>query len=107
PIDSRPTTVVHRPVCVDDAAHGVHPLAGHGVNLGFGDVEALVAVLRDRGPVIDPGTRILLERYARHRVEPVRAMQAVTHGLARLFGVAVPWVKGARNAGLTVVNKLP
>jgi 2-polyprenyl-6-methoxyphenol hydroxylase-like FAD-dependent oxidoreductase len=66
-----------------------------------------VTVLRDRGPVTDPGERILLERYARRRVEPVRAMQAVTHGLAQLFGVAVPWVRQARNLGLTVVNRLP
>jgi 2-octaprenyl-6-methoxyphenol hydroxylase len=100
-------TIAHRLVLVGDAAHGVHPLAGQGVNLGFGDVEALVTVLRDRGPVSDPGERILLERYARRRVEPVRAMQAVTHGLAQLFGVAVPWVRQARNLGLTVVNRLP
>jgi ubiquinone biosynthesis UbiH/UbiF/VisC/COQ6 family hydroxylase len=102
-----PATIAHRLVLVGDAAHGIHPLAGQGVNLGFGDVEALVTVLRDRGPVTDPGARILLERYARRRVEPVRAMQAVTHGLAQLFGVAVPWVRQARNLGLTVVNRLP
>jgi 2-polyprenylphenol 6-hydroxylase len=101
------STIAHRLALVGDAAHGVHPLAGQGVNLGFGDVEALIAVLRERGPVADPGTPILLERYARRRVEAVQAMQAVTHGLANLFGIAVPWVRGARNLGLNMVDRLP
>jgi 2-octaprenylphenol hydroxylase len=92
---------------VGDAAHGVHPLAGQGVNLGFGDAEALAAVLRDRGPVTDAGASVLLERYARRRVEPVRAMQAVTDGLWHLFGVSAPWVRAARNIGMTVVDRLP
>ena len=102
-----PKTIAHRLALIGDAAHGVHPLAGQGVNLGFGDVEALAAVLRDRGPVADPGTPLLLERYARRRVEPVRAMQAVTHGLVRLFGVTAPWLRGVRNRGLSVVDRLP
>ena len=102
-----PATVAHRLALVGDAAHGVHPLAGQGVNLGFGDAEALAAVLRDRGPVADPGAPILLERYARLRVEPVRAMQAVTDGLVHLFGAAAPWVRSARNIGMTAVDRLP
>jgi 2-octaprenyl-6-methoxyphenol hydroxylase len=83
----KPTaSIAHRVALVGDAAHGVHPLAGQGVNLGFGDAEALVAVLRERGPLTDAGAPILLERYARRRTEPVLAMHAVTDGLARLFG---------------------
>ena len=102
-----PTTVAHRLALVGDAAHGVHPLAGQGVNLGFGDALALAQVLSERGPVGDPGAPILLARYARRRVEPVLAMQAVTDGLARLFGARAPWLSALRNAGMAAVDRLP
>ena len=102
-----PAVVAHRLALVGDAAHGIHPLAGQGVNLGFGDVEVLAAVLADRGPVHDAGAPILLERYARRRAAPVAAMQAVTDGLARLFGSALPSVATLRNLGLAAVSKLP
>jgi ubiquinone biosynthesis UbiH/UbiF/VisC/COQ6 family hydroxylase len=102
-----PATIAHRLALVGDAAHGVHPLAGQGVNLGFGDVEALAAVLAERGPVTDPGARVLLERFGRRRAEPVLAMQTVTDGLVRLFGPANPLLKTLRNAGLTAVDRLP
>jgi 2-polyprenylphenol 6-hydroxylase len=102
-----PATVAHRLALVGDAAHGIHPLAGQGVNLGFGDAEALAEVMRGRGPVNDPGTPILLERFARRRAEPVLAMQVVTDGLIRLFGPSAPWLRTLRNAGLTAVDRLP
>ena len=102
-----PETIAHRLALVGDAAHGVHPLAGQGVNLGFGDVEALARVLAERGPANDPGARVLLERFARRRSEPVLAMQTVTDGLVRLFGPTNPWQKALRNAGLTAVDRLP
>ncbi|MEP7329409.1 MAG: FAD-dependent monooxygenase [Betaproteobacteria bacterium] len=102
-----PTTVAHRLALVGDAAHGIHPLAGQGMNLGLGDAEALADVLRDRGPVTDAGAPILLQRFARRRAEPVLAMQTVTDGLARLFGPPTPWLKALRNAGLAAVDRLP
>ena len=85
-----------------DAAHVVHPLAGQGVNLGFGDAAALAAVLGSRGPVRDIGAPILLERYARQRAQPVLSMQIVTDGLVRLF--AAPALRAIRNRGLNTVN---
>jgi 2-polyprenylphenol 6-hydroxylase len=104
----KPTAVIaHRVALVGDAAHGVHPLAGQGVNLGFGDVEALTTVLKERGPLRDAGASILLERYARRRTEPVLAMHVVTDGLARLFGAATPWIKSARNLGMASLDRVP
>ena len=101
-----PAMVAHRLALVGDAAHGVHPLAGQGVNLGFGDAEALARVLAERGPVADAGAPILLERYARLRAEPVLAMQTVTDGLARLFGADLRWVARLRNAGMSAVDRI-
>jgi len=99
--------LAHRLALAGDAAHGIHPLAGQGVNLGFGDAQALAAVLAERGALADPGAPILLERYARRRAAPVAAMQAVTDGLVRLFGSALPGVAALRNLGLAAVSKLP
>ncbi|MHB1352067.1 MAG: UbiH/UbiF family hydroxylase [Thiobacillus sp.] len=89
---------------VGDAAHGVHPLAGQGVNLGFGDAEALADVLAQhrRASPGDPG---LLCRYARARAEPVARMQGVTHGLHHFF--AAPRAAWLRNAGMDLVDRLP
>jgi len=89
---------------IGDAAHGVHPLAGQGVNLGFGDAEALVDVLalHRRTPL---GDMRVLQTYARQRAEPVQRMQALTHGLHHLFSDSrAAWL---RNAGMTIINQLP
>jgi len=89
---------------IGDAAHGMHPLAGQGVNLGFGDAEALVDVLalHRRTPL---GDMRVLQTYARQRAEPVQRMQALTHGLHHLFSDSrAAWL---RNAGMTIINQLP
>jgi ubiquinone biosynthesis UbiH/UbiF/VisC/COQ6 family hydroxylase len=98
------SVVEHRLALVGDAAHGVHPLAGQGVNLGFGDAATLAAVLGARGPVADAGAPILLERYARKRALPVLSMQIVTDGLVRLFGAS--GLRLLRNRGMHVVGRL-
>ena len=102
-----PSVVAHRLALVGDAAHGVHPLAGQGVNLGFGDVATLADILAARGPVGDAGAPILLERYARRRAEPVLAMQTVTDALARVFSLDQRWLAGLRNHGMATIDRFP
>jgi 2-octaprenyl-6-methoxyphenol hydroxylase len=92
-------------VLVGDAAHGVHPLAGQGVNLGFGDVAALAQVLSRRGRA-SCGDANLLGHYARSRAEPVARLQFVTDNLWRLFGLETPLASMMRNTGMSALNKL-
>lgn len=98
------SVVAPRLALVGDAAHGVHPLAGQGVNLGFGDAATLAAVLGAGRPLGDVGARLLLERYARKRAWPVLAMQLVTDGLVQLF--QPPALKRLRNSGMRAVAAL-
>jgi 2-octaprenyl-6-methoxyphenol hydroxylase len=97
-----PSVVAHRMALAGDAAHGVHPLAGQGVNLGFGDAATLVRVLAAGRAIGDAGAALLLERYARKRAAPVLAMQFVTDALSRLF--EPPSLKRLRNAGMRAVG---
>jgi ubiquinone biosynthesis UbiH/UbiF/VisC/COQ6 family hydroxylase len=104
----RPHTIVApRVALIGDAAHVVHPLAGHGMNLGFADVAALLAAIADREPQRSIGDERVLARYARARKEDILLMQLATDGLARLFGTDLEPVRLVRNLGLNLLNKLP
>ena len=92
---------------VGDAAHRLHPLAGQGLNLGLGDVEALVSVLAEREVFRSAGDAMVLRRYRRARAEPVLAMRLVTDGLHRLFATQSPAAAWLRNVGMSAVEKLP
>jgi len=92
---------------VGDAAHVVHPLAGHGMNLGFGDVVALLEAVTQRESWRSCGDPRVLQRYARARREDVLLMQMATDGLSRLFGSPFSPVKTARQLGMNLVNRLP
>lgn len=94
-------------VLAGDAAHRVHPLAGQGLNLGLGDVEALVDTITNRESFRRPGDAMLLRRYRRARAEPVLALRLVTDGLFRLFDAPQAPVAWCRNAGMNLVEKLP
>jgi 2-polyprenyl-6-methoxyphenol hydroxylase-like FAD-dependent oxidoreductase len=102
-----PRICVPGAVLIGDAAHGVHPLAGQGVNLGFQDAACLAATLAARSPLQRPGDAGLLRRHERARRADVDAMQFVTDRLEWLFGIDAPVAKAARNAGLRLVDRLP
>lgn len=96
-----------RVALVGDAAHGIHPLAGQGLNLGYGDVAALSRVLRNRGAIDDAGSNLLLAQFARERAWPVVSMQAVTDGLWQLFNARRAVPEALRNSGMALLDRLP
>jgi 2-polyprenyl-6-methoxyphenol hydroxylase-like FAD-dependent oxidoreductase len=97
--------VAARVALAGDAAHVLHPLAGQGANLGFGDARALARTLAAREPFRQVGDLRLLRRYERERAEAILAMRATVHGLWRLFGA--PGARRLRNAGLNLTDRLP
>jgi ubiquinone biosynthesis UbiH/UbiF/VisC/COQ6 family hydroxylase len=104
----RPHTIVApRVALVGDAAHVVHPLAGHGMNLGFADVADLLTAVAGREDQRSIGDERVLARYARSRKEDILLMQLATDGLARLFATNLEPVRIARNLGLNLLDKLP
>lgn len=97
-----PSPVGERVALIGDAAHGVHPLAGQGVNLGFLDAAVLASELNNPAARPDCGHAGLLRRYSRARKLEVIAMQTATHGLQRLF--ERPLLRELRNRGLDLTN---
>jgi len=93
---------------VGDAAHGIHPIAGQGLNLGLRDVAALAEVLVDaRRLGLDIGSLAVLERYQAWRRTDNVALLVATDGLNRLFTTDLAPVRLARDLGLAAVNRLP
>lgn len=102
-----PTIVASRLALVGDAAHGIHPLSGHGINLGFQDASALAGLLANAPAWVDIGQARFLQRYQRARREEIALMQTTTDGLRRLFSQATPGLRPLRNFGLNLTNGLP
>lgn len=93
---------------VGDAAHGMHPIAGQGFNLGVRDLAALAEVTVDALRLgLDPGSSTVLDRYQRWRRFDNLVMLAVTDSLNRMFSNEIPPVRLARDLGLAAVNRLP
>jgi len=91
-----------------DAAHGIHPLAGQGLNLGLRDVAALAEVLvaaHRRGQ--DIGAADVLAEYQRWRRFDTAMLAVATDGINRLFSNDNPILRLGRDLGLGLVNRLP
>jgi 2-octaprenyl-6-methoxyphenol hydroxylase len=108
---SYPLTALHahryfdtRLALVGDSAHGVHPIAGQGLNLGFRDVSCLAELVADAA---DPGDPAVLRRYQALRRPDNLMMLAATDALDRLFSTDNRMVRAARDLGIAAVHRLP
>lgn len=89
-----------------DAAHGIHPIAGQGLNLGLRDAIALAGLLTEaKQSGLDAGSPALLARYQRARRPDNLAMLAMTDGLDRLFSTNNPLLRLARDLGIAAVDR--
>ena len=92
---------------IGDAAHGIHPIAGQGLNLGLRDVAAAAEVVVDAARLgLDIGALDVLERYQRWRRFDNVALSLLMDGLNRLFSNDVGPVRLARDLGLGIVNRI-
>ncbi|HEY4587567.1 MAG TPA: FAD-dependent monooxygenase, partial [Brevundimonas sp.] len=96
-----------RMAIIGDAAHGVHPVAGQGLNMGLKDVAALSEVLTEAARIgEDIGSELVLERYARWRRFDTAALAAGFDGFVRLFSNDIAPVRLARDLGMAAVNRI-
>ncbi|WP_051540838.1 ubiquinone biosynthesis hydroxylase [Ahrensia sp. 13_GOM-1096m] len=91
-----------------DAAHGIHPIAGQGLNLGFKDAAALAEKIVEAHRLgLDIGAINVLEEYQRWRRFDTVQMGATTDILNRLFSNDIAPLRALRSFGLGVVDRLP
>ena len=105
---SVPTIIKPRIALLGDAAHGIHPVAGQGLNLGIRDIETLsegVSCALSCG--LDPGSLIVLDPFQRARRMDILSLLSVTHGLIKLFSNDSKILRGLRRTGLSFVNSCP
>jgi ubiquinone biosynthesis UbiH/UbiF/VisC/COQ6 family hydroxylase len=98
--------IAARAALLGDAAGSVHPLAGQGLNLGFGDVACLAAIMSRLDSGDDPGQSTLLRRYERQRRAERASLDGGIHGLQRLFAASTPGLPAIRSLGLQLVDRL-
>ncbi len=90
-----------------DSAHGIHPIAGQGLNLGLKDVAALAQVLIEAARLgEDIGSDLVLERYARWRRFDNVTTSVVMDGFVRLFSNGHPLVRAVRDVGMGLFNRV-
>jgi 2-octaprenyl-6-methoxyphenol hydroxylase len=93
-------------VCLaGDSAHGIHPLAGQGLNLGLKDCAALAECIADGVALgLDPGDVSILERYQRWRRFDNVSMALGMEFFDKLFSNDIRPLAAARRVGLAAVN---
>lgn len=100
--------IAPRMALVADAAHGIHPIAGQGLNLGYRDIAVLAGLVSESvNHGDDPGADKLLRSYQKRRRADNMAMAGTTDFLTRLFSNSIPPVAAARKIGLRAVARLP
>ncbi|MBN9232636.1 MULTISPECIES: ubiquinone biosynthesis hydroxylase [Phyllobacteriaceae] len=100
--------VAPRIALAGDAAHGIHPIAGQGLNLGFKDVAALAEVIVEADRLgQDIGALDVLERYQQWRRFDTMQMGVTTDVLNRLFSNDIAPLRAVRDIGLGIVERMP
>jgi 2-octaprenyl-6-methoxyphenol hydroxylase len=100
--------VDHRLALAGDAAHGIHPISGQGLNLGLRDVATLVEILVGQARLgLDIGDPLALDAYERWRRVDSFVLGAITDGLNRLFSNDIAPIRLVRDLGLGIVEQLP
>ena len=101
------TITGERLALVGDAAHGIHPIAGQGLNLGFRDAAALAQVLVEGSRLgLDLGDAQLLSRYERWRSLDTLMVAAATDGLTRIYGIPGRTASAIRRFGMGAVQRI-
>jgi 2-octaprenyl-6-methoxyphenol hydroxylase len=96
----------HRTALVADAAHGIHPIAGQGLNIGLRDVDALAKIVAEaHEQKRDIGAPDILQQYDRSRKADNTGMAAATDMLNKLFSNDLPGIYHLRKAGLRLVSR--
>lgn len=101
------TITAERMALVGDAAHGIHPIAGQGLNLGMRDVAAITQVLVEGARLgLDLGDAQLLDRYSRWRSLDTLMVAAATDTLTRLYGIPGRTASAIRRFGMGAVQRI-
>jgi 2-octaprenyl-6-methoxyphenol hydroxylase len=97
----------HRLALVGDAAHGIHPIAGQGVNLGYRDAAALAQVLVEGARLgLDLGDQQLLTRYQRWRSLDTFMVSLATDSLTKIYGIPGKTASKVRRFGMGLINRI-
>ena len=92
---------------VGDAAHGIHPIAGQGLNLGFRDAASLAQVLVEGARLgLDIGDAQLLDRYQRWRSLDSFSVALATDSLTRIYGVPGRTASAVRRFGMGLIDRI-